>query len=177
MELFEVIKKRRSIREYESKRVEDEKLKKILNEAARLAPSAKNIQPWKIIVVEDDNLKQKLVEAAKGQKFLAQAYYVLVVCVNEKECYQEHGDYMSSFAVDGAILMDHLILAATDLGLGSCWIAKFNEEKVKDSLNIPTDYRVIALTPLGYPAEKGKDKGRKPLSEIVYKNTWGEKFL
>lgn len=175
MDIFEVIKNRRSIREYKSRLIESEKLEKLL-EIAHLAPSAKNRQPWKIILVDDDVLKGKLVDAAKGQDFLSQAPYILVICVNQKECYQEHGDYMTSFAVDGAIFIDHLTLVAKALGLGTCWIAKFNEREVKEPLNIPDDYRVVILTPLGYPAEKGKDRGRKPLSEILYKNLWGESF-
>ncbi|MFH1612263.1 MAG: nitroreductase family protein [bacterium] len=175
MNFFEVIKIRRSIRSYQDKPVEKEKLEKILD-TAHLAPSAKNIQPWKIILVDDKKLKENLVEATKGQKFLMEAHCVIVACVNEKECYQELGDYTTSFAVDGAIFLDHLILSATALGIGTCWIAKFNEIKIKNILNIPKDYRVIGLTPLGYPAESGKDKGRKSLSEILYKNKWNEDY-
>ncbi|MFZ5987334.1 MAG: nitroreductase family protein [Bacillota bacterium] len=174
MDIFDVIEKRRSIRKYEKKEIEKEKLKKVL-ETAHLAPSAKNAQPWKVLLVDNDRLKQGLVEAAKEQRFLLEAPYIVVMCVNRKECYQEHGDYMTSFAVDGAIFVDHLTLAARALGLGTCWIAKFNETKVKELLNIPADFRVVVMTPLGYPAESGKDKGRKPLSEILYENTWGKR--
>ncbi len=175
MELYEVIKKRRSIRKYQYREVEDEKLQKVLD-AAHLAPSAKNIQPWKVIVVEDKELREELAKAAYGQEYLSQAPCVIVMCVNENECYRQHGDYMTSFAVDGAIFIDHLTLAACAEGLGTCWIAKFNEMQVKKLLNIPDPYRVVVMTPLGYPAEEGKDKGRKPLSEILYKNTWGNKL-
>jgi len=175
VELYEVIKKRRSIRKYQYREVEDEKLQKVLD-AAHLAPSAKNIQPWKVIVVEDKELREELAKAAYGQEYLSQAPCVIVMCVNENECYQQHGDYMTSFAVDGAIFIDHLTLAACAEGLGTCWIAKFNEMEVKKLLNIPDAYRVVVMTPLGYPAEEGKDKGRKPLSEILYKNTWGNKL-
>ncbi len=175
MQLYEVIRKRRSIREYETREVKNEKLEKVLN-AARLAPSAKNIQPWKVIVVEDEGLREELAEAAYGQEHLSQAPYVIVICVNEKECYQEHGDYMTSFAVDGAIFTDHLTLAACAEGLGTCWIAKFNERKVKELLNVPDTYRVVVMTPLGYPAEEGRDKGRKALYEILYKNSWGKEY-
>lgn len=175
MDIFKVIKKRRSIRKYETREIEREKLEKILY-TAHLAPSAKNFQPWKVIVVNDAKLKGKLVEAAKGQQSLLQAPYVIVMCVNEKECYQEHGDYMTSFAVDGAIFIDHLTLVATAFGLGTCWIAKFSEKEIKKLLKIPDPFRIVAMTPLGYPAEKGEDKGRKPLSDILYKNIWGNNF-
>lgn len=174
MEVYEAIKKRRSIREYETREVEREKLKRVLN-AARLAPSAKNIQPWRVIVVEDKGLREELAKAAYGQKYLSQAPYVIVICVNEKECYQEHGDYMTSFAVDGAIFTDHLTLAACAEGLGTCWIAKFNERKIKELLKVPEPYRIVVMTPLGYPAEEGRDKGRKALSEILYKDIWENK--
>jgi len=175
VELYEVIKKRRSIRKYQPREVEDEKLQKVLD-AAHLAPSAKNIQPWKVIVVEDKELREELVKSAYGQEYLSQAPYVIVMCVNENECYQQQGDYMASFAVDGAIFIDHLTLAACAEGLGTCWIAKFNETEVRKLLSIPDAYRVVVMTPLGYPAEEGKDKGRKPLSEILYKNTWGNRL-
>jgi nitroreductase len=175
MELYEVIKKRKSIREYKTVNVESDKLKRMLN-AARLAPSAKNIQPWKIIVVSDSKLKDKIANASYKQEHLARAPYVIVMCVNEKECYQEHGGYMSSFAVDGAIFMDHLTLSACNEGLGTCWIAKFSEAKIKKILNVPEPYRIVAMTPLGYPDEKGRDKERKPLSEIIYKNVWGKQL-
>jgi nitroreductase len=175
VDIFDVIKNRRSIREYKSKPIESEKLEKIL-EITHLAPSAKNRQPWKIILVDDGDLKEKLVDAAKGQDFLSQAPYIVVICVNEKRCYQEHGDYMTSFAVDGAIFMDHLTLVAKAYGLGTCWVAKFNEKEVKKLLHIPEDYRVVIMSPLGYPDEIGEDRGRKPLSEILYKNLWGERL-
>jgi len=176
MNIFDVIRKRRSIRKYKPDKIEPEILKEVLY-AAHLAPSAKNIQPWRIVIVDDSETKMKLVDAAKGQGFLAEAPYIVVVCVNEKECYQEHGDYMTSFAVDGAIFTDHLTLAAAALELGTCWIAKFNEKDVKKILNVPTEYRVVVLTPLGYPAENGEDKGRKPLSEILYSNVWENDFI
>ena len=171
MELYEAIKNRRSIRHYEKREVEKAKLDKILD-VAHLAPSAKNIQPWKVLVVTDDELKKGLVEGAKGQEFLREAYCIIVVCVNEKDCYQTLGDYMTSFAVDGAIFIDHLTLAAYAEGLGTCWIGKFSEDKVKKLLGIPDPYRVVGMTPLGYPATKGESRGRKPLDEIVYYNKW-----
>ena len=175
MELYEAIEKRRSIRRYLERKVESDKLNRVMD-AAHLAPSAKNVQPWKIILVEDDALKAGLVEASKGQQFLKDAHYIVVMCTNEKECYQNHGDYMTSFAVDAAIFIDHLTLAAYAEGLGTCWIGRFNEDKVKELLNIPEDYRVVVMSPLGYPAEEGKDKGRKHLSEILFSDKWGNAF-
>lgn len=174
MDLYTAIRSRRSIRNYQRKKIAQEKLERVL-EAARRAPSAKNLQPWKIILVEDQKLRDGLVEATKGQRFMGIAPLTAVICVNEADCYQDHGDYMSSFAVDGSILMDHLTLAAYAEGLGTCWIGKFSEAETRSLLQIPEGWRVVTLTPLGYPAEEGKFKGRKPLSEIIYLDRWGKK--
>ena len=174
MDLYQAIKERRSIRKYHREPIDQDKLNRVLN-TAHLAPSAKSLQPWRIILVKDQKLRDGLVKATKGQKFMGTAPAAAVICVNDAECYQDHGDYMSSFAVDGSILMDHLTLAARAEGLGTCWIGKFNEAEIKSLLDIPDGWRVVTLTPLGYPAEEGKFKGRKPLSEIVYYDRWGGK--
>ncbi len=171
MNIYDLIAQRKSIRKYEDREIEQDKLERVLN-AARLAPSGKNVQAWKFIVVRDPERKEKLVEACKGQKFMAQADVAVAVAVNEEEVYQGHGNYMTSFAVDGAIALDHLILAATHEGLGTCWIGAFDEEKVRDLLKVPWPYRIVALTPLGYPAQEGKDRGRKNLEEVVVYEKW-----
>ncbi len=171
MDFYQLIKTRRSVRKYLDKPVEEEKLIRVLN-AARVAPSGKNIQAWKFIVVRDQELKKKIVVAAKGQKSLDEAYCIIVCCVDETRAYQGHGNYMSSFAVDGAIALDHLILAAHYEGLGTCWIGAFFEDQVKETLKIPDPYRVVAMTPLGYAAMEPKDLGRKPLEEIISFDGW-----
>ena len=171
MDIYELIKKRKSIRKYQSKSVEEEKLNRIL-EAGRLAPSAKNAQAWKFIITGDSSIKDDLVEACRGQKFIAEADKIITVCVKEEDTYQEHGNYMSAFAVDGTIALQHMILAATDEGLATCWIGAFYEDKVKDVLEVPESYHVVGLTPLAYPAGNGRNKGRKPLSEIICKEKW-----
>jgi len=175
VDLYKAINERRSIRKYREDKIEKEKLQRVL-EAARRAPSAKNLQPWKIILVEDKDLRLGLVAASKGQKFLGIAPLVAVICTDEEECYQDHGDYMSSFAVDGSILMDHFTLAAFAEGLGTCWIGKFSEAKVKSLLDIPEGWRVVTMTPVGYPAEEGDFRGRKPLSDIIFLDKWGNKI-
>ncbi len=171
MNIYDLIKKRRSIRKFEPKEIEQDKLERVLN-AARLAPSGKNVQAWKFIVVRDPERKEQLVDACKGQKFMAEADAAVAVAVNEEEVYQGHGNYMTSFAVDGAIALDHLILAATHEGLGTCWIGAFDENKVRKILKVPEPYRIVALTPLGYPAQEGRDRGRKSLEEVVVFETW-----
>lgn len=169
---MEAIKTRRSIRKYRDVPVPENLLKDVLN-AARLAPSADNAQPWKIIVVRDVQLKQKVTQACNGQKFLVQAPVVLVLCGIPEEAFQTVGGYMSSHVIDASIALDHVTLAAHSLGLGTCWVAWFKEDKVRDILGIPEDVRVIALTPLGYPDESPERPSRKNLEELISYDKYG----
>jgi nitroreductase len=166
MDLMEAIKTRRSIRRYKEVPVPESLLKEVLN-AARLAPSADNAQPWKLIVVRDEQTKLKLAAAANGQKFIAQAPILLVACGIPDEAFPTVGGYMSSHVIDSTIAFDHLTLAAHSVGLGTCWIASFKEERVREILGIPNDVRVIALSPLGYPDESPERTPRKNLEELV----------
>jgi len=165
MEFYEVIKKRKSVRKYRPDPIPDNVLRRIL-EAGRIAPSAKNIQPWKFIVIKDPENKKKVAEACRGQHWIADADVIICGCALEKIAWGRMGGYMSSFAVDLAIAMDHIILASANEGLGTCWIGAFEEKKVKEILGIPEDVRVVALTPIGYPAEEPKDRGRKDFNEV-----------
>jgi nitroreductase len=166
MDLMEAIKTRRSIRRFKETPVPETLLKDVLN-ASRLAPSADNAQPWKLVVVRDEQIKVRLASACNGQKFLAQAPIVVVACGIPDEAFQTVGGYMSSHVIDVSIAMDHLTLAAHALGLGTCWIAWFKEDKVREVLGIPEDVRVVALTPLGYPAEAPERTPRKNLEELM----------
>ena len=171
MDVFDVIRTRRSIRKYLNKPVEQEKLSKIL-EAARLSPSAANRQPWKFIVVRDEETKRKLVSACHNQSWMAEAPVIIVACALPSEAWVR-SDGEEYWKVDVAIAMQDLILEAWELGLGTCWIGSFREEEVKRILGIPDEVRVVALTPLGYPAEeKGPVTRRKPLEEIASYNHW-----
>lgn len=166
MDLMDAIKTRRSVRKYRPSPVPESLLKEVLN-AARYAPSADNAQPWKIIVVMDEQTKAKLAAAANGQKFIAQAPLVLVACGLPDEAFPTVGGYMNSHVIDVSIALDHLTLAAHAGGLGTCWIAWFKEDKVREILGIPEDVRVVALTPLGYPDESPERTPRKPLEDLV----------
>jgi nitroreductase len=166
MEFYEVIKKRKSVRKYSTKKIPDDVLNRVL-EAGRIAPSAKNIQPWKFVVVRDTALKKQVAEASRGQMFMADADAIICGCALEKIAWGRMGGYMSSFAVDLAIAMDHMILAAANEGLGTCWIGAFEEKAVKLLLGVPDDVKIVALTPLGYAAEEPKDRGRKPINEVI----------
>lgn len=142
MEFMEVVSSRKSVRDYSDKEVEEEKLTKIL-EAARLAPSWANKQCCRYIIVKD---KAKIQELAGGfNGWLRKAPVVLVACADPKESGSHNG--MDYYLVDVGISMQQLILAATDLGLGTCWIGSFEESKIKRILMVPEKIRVIALTP------------------------------
>ncbi len=163
---MDLIKKRRSIRSYKSQEIKEADLNYVL-EAFRKAPSAKNLQPWKLVVVKDKKKINDLAIACNNQTFLTEAPVLVVACAKENEAYELMGGYMNSYPIDVGIAMEHLILAATERGLGTCWIGAFREKLVKDLLDIPEGVRVVALTPLGIPAEEGEIKGRKHISEIV----------
>jgi len=168
MELKEAIRKRESVRDYEDKPVPEEKLKNVL-EAARLAPSASNRQPWKFVVVKERALRQELARAANGQTFVGQAPIIIVAVATNVEHVMSCG--VPSYPVDLAIAVDHMTLAAVDEGLGTCWIGAFSQEKVKEILRIPAKYRVVTLFPLGFPKRENGTKFRKSLEQIVcYEN-------
>jgi len=162
--VLEAIKKRQSVRSYQDKEIPEEILQQIL-EAGRLAPSAKNNQPWKFIIVKDNNLKKKLISACKNQGFVGEASVVIVGCAINPSYKMGSGDY--SYSIDLSIALDHMSLQAAALGLGTCWIGAFYQDKVKKVLEIPNEVRVVALMPLGFPQALGIDRGRKPLSEII----------
>ena len=168
MDVFEAISKRYSCRSYQNKAIEPAKLEKIL-EAARLAPSAKNFQDWRFIVVTDSQTKAKLASAANDQTFLASASAIIVACSNSDyvmTCGQPIG------AIDVSIALEHIALEATDQGLATCWIGSFEPEKVKKILAIPTDIQIIGLMSLGYPADDQPTPRREPVEKIVSYEKW-----
>jgi len=164
MDFYEVIQGRRSVRKYKTDPVDDDKLQRILN-AARLAPSAANRQPISFIVVRDDKIKRKLKDAY-SQEWFYTAPVIICACTLSDKAWKRN-DGKAYVDVDAAIAMDHLILAATAEGLGTCWIAAFKPGIVKEVLNIPDDLEPLILTPLGYPEIIPKPTYRKPLNEIV----------
>lgn len=170
MDVFNAIKTRRSIRDYEYTRVEREKLSKIL-EAARLSASANNNQPWHFVAVTEKAARERLFPAYPKDWF-AKAPVVIAACASPEAAWSRQ-DGEAYWKVDTAIAVENMILVAHELGLGTCWIAAFDEAKAKDALGIPKEVRVIALISLGYPAEtKGDVTERKPLNEIVHFEHW-----
>ncbi|MHB8278662.1 MAG: nitroreductase family protein [Candidatus Humimicrobiaceae bacterium] len=168
---MEIIEKRKSIRSYKNISVEKEKLDYVI-EAFRKAPSAKNLQPWKLVIVTDKDIIKNLVVACRNQTFIGEAPIVIVACAKEEEAYGTMGGYLNSFPVDIGISFEHIMLAAAEQGLGTCWIGAFSEKAVKDIIGVPENVKVVALTPLGYPDEQGRVRNRKPVEEIVSYNRY-----
>ena len=164
MDIYEAINTRRSVRSYQDRPVPEEVLGRVL-EAARWAPSANNRQPWRFVLVEDEQRRQQLAHAANEQLFVGQAPIVVAAVSLQPDQVMTCG--VSKSAVDVAIAVDHLTLAATAEGLGTCWIGAFSQEKVCDILGVPDNHKVIILTPLGYPADEPVSRTRKPIEELV----------
>jgi nitroreductase len=164
MDVFEVIEVRRSVREFKLDPIPDEKLGMIL-EAARLAPSAGNRQPWRFVLVQDADKKKAVARAADDQSFLGDAA-VVVVAVGVPEVSARWCEK------DTMIALEHMVLAATALGYGTCWIGAFDEDAIKRLLKIPANMRVVALLPIGVPDEKPAARPRKKPSEIFFREDW-----
>lgn len=171
MDVSMAIEKRYSVRSFQNREVEPEKLNRIL-EAARLAPSASNRQEWRFILVRDHAKRQALVEAAMGQAFIGQAPVVIAACAKHDNHVMACGQ--PCYPIDVAIALEHIALQAVEEGLGTCWIGAFDEAAVKEALGIPRtdDVRVIELMPLGYPADSLRPKSRLPLDEIAMYDGW-----
>ena len=168
MTISEAIRKRYSCRAYQAKPIEKEKLDKIF-EAARLAPSAKNMQDWRFVVVTDKQKKQKVAESTNQAESFAKAGAIIAACSNSEmvmSCGQAIGP------IDVAIALEHICLQATELGLATCWIGSFETEKVKQILDIPNDIAVIELMSLGYPADEPKTTDREPIVKILCYEKW-----
>ena len=164
MELMEAIKGRRSVRAYQPRPVEREKIERIL-EAARLAPSARNRQAWEFFVVQDEKKRKAIWQAANGAAFLEEAPVILVACGVDPAmmpCAQR------TDSVDLSIAMAFAILEAQEQGLGTCWMGAFDAEAVGEALGLSEDTNAVMITPLGYPAEQPAPRPRKELSEIVF---------
>lgn len=169
MDVFEAIKRRRSIRAFKNVDVPEETVEKLID-AARWAPSAGNIQPWEFIVVRNEETKRRLAEAALNQTFIEEAPVVIVACA---DCQCSSMGYGSRGATlyciqDTAAAIQNIHLAATDMGLGTCWIGAFREEPVKKLLKIPDGVKPVAIIPVGYPAEQPNPRPRRPLNEIIH---------
>ena len=184
MELFEAIRTRRSVRAYQDKPVEDEKLRSVLD-AVRMAPSWANMQCWRMVVVKDKATREKIGDlsyvesyfASKGyksnpsKKALAGAPVVIAFCADPAQSGVLWNQ--NYYLVDAGIAAQNLMLAARGQGLGTVFVGVYDEEKLKKLLNIPASIRIIGLVPMGYPVEEKKEgPKRKPLDEICFNERW-----
>jgi len=169
MEFNELIRKRYSVRAYKPDPIGDEELTRVL-EAARLAPTADNRQPFRLIVIHTKGKEAELKQIYNRDWFV-QAPIVICACGLPSEGWVSRKG-KSYTDVDVAIVMDHLILAATELGLGTCWVAAFDVDAAKRILNLPDGVEPILFTPLGYPADQPTPKRRKSLEELVRFEHW-----
>ena len=167
MNFLKLARKRCSVRQYSDRSVEPEKMDYIL-EAARLAPSAVNKQPWRILLIESEEKRQQL-QSCYDREWFKQAPLYLIVCGNHEESWKRAEDGKDHVDVDVAILTEHLCLAAAEQGLGTCWVCNFNVARCKQLFDLPDDLEPIVLLPLGYPADESVfegEKKRKALAEI-----------
>ena len=168
MTVLEAIRRRYSCRAYQDKAIEQEKLDQIF-EAARLAPSAKNLQDWRFVVVRDKDKKRQVAASTNHPEVFGKAGVMIAACSNSNDvmkCGQAVGP------IDVAIALEHICLQATELGLATCWIGSFEPEKVRRILEIPQDVAIIELMALGYPADEAKKPKREPIEKIVCYEKW-----
>ncbi len=170
MTVYEAIRTRKSVRSWDDRPVEPEKIERVM-EAARLAPSARNDQEWRFVVVTDEGTRTKLTQSANGQAFVGQAPVVIVACAETDRRTMACGH--PSFLIDAAIAIDHITLAAVEEGLGTCWIGAFDPEAVRSILGIPSSIEVVELLPLGYPKDPSPvEKKRLAYEAIVHRERW-----
>jgi len=172
MTMLPEIEQRYSCRSYRDQPIEPEKLTRVL-EAARLAPSARNFQEWRFIVVTDPDLRQQMVDVCKGQAFVGQAPAIVVACGVNTQHVMSCGQ--RSTPIDVAIALEHVALQATREGLATCWIGAFLQDQAKALLGVPDDAEVVECMPIGYPADARRPKTRVGLDEIVYRDRWGQR--
>lgn len=187
MDFFEVIAARRSIRHFQERPVEDEKLRKVL-ESVRRSPSWANMQCWRLVVVTDRSMREEISELSYVESFfapkgyqtnpskaaLARAPVDIVLCADPTQSGTLGG--RPSYLTDAGIAAQSLMLAACAQGLGTVFVGVFQEEKLREALGIPPEFRVVGIFPLGYPAGEPKSgPPRKPLEEICFRERWGER--
>jgi len=176
MDVFEAVQERRSIRTYQDTPVPREKLEKIL-EAARLAPSARNIEPWHFIVVTDGE-KRQVLSKGRFAKFLAEVPVVIVACGDKKA--SPHW-----YAIDVSLAVENMVLTATSEGLSTCCVGSFNEKEVKAAVKVPENFEVLLLLAVGYAREKldlsskllRLVRARKTLSEVASEEEFGRRLM
>jgi nitroreductase len=168
MTVYEAIRKRYSCRNYQEKSVEKDKLDNIL-EAARLAPSAKNLQDWRFVVVTEKQIRQKVADCTNRPEVFRKAGVIIAACSVSDEV-MRCGQAVAP--IDVSIALEHIALQATELGLGTCWIGSFDTDKVRAILGIADNIQIIELMTLGYAADSWKEPNRESIEKIVCYEKW-----
>ena len=170
MRIPDIIRERRSVRAFTDQEVSNEEAETLV-EAACLAPSAGNLQPWEFVVVWDHGVKNRLAGAAHGQSFVSEAPVVFVVCAVPGRSASGYGSRGRGLYClqDTAAAVQNLLLTATANGLGSCWIGAFDEGRAAEAVGAPTGVRPVAIVPVGYPAEMPPPRPRRRLSEVIHR--------
>ncbi|MBS7657286.1 nitroreductase family protein [Candidatus Bathyarchaeota archaeon] len=173
MEFFETVKNRRSIRSFTCDEILENEIKQLID-AARLAPSAGNVQPWNFIIVKNNETKHKLAKAALDQSFIEEAPVVIVVLADLNRSKLRYGNRgVNLYCIqDTAAATQNILLAAVALGLGACWVGAFQEDMVKIILKIPEDFKPVAIIPIGKPAGKVNMPQKRPIEEIIHYETF-----
>jgi nitroreductase len=177
VDVLEAILNRRSVRRYSNRPIDPAVLAR-MRQVLRAAPSACNNQPRHFVFVTDPDLRRAVAKVARDQNWIADAPVIVVACGYPAKAYQKMGGFASSLDIDLAIALDHLTLAAVAEGLGTCWIGAFSEPGVRPILAIPDEVKVVAMTPLGYPADAKliaplDDLRRKSIAELFSENRYG----
>ena len=172
MDFSELIQKRYSCRHYSPDPIDEDKFNMVL-EAARLAPTAANRQPFQIIVIKtSEHAAEDLLNIYRKDWFIQAPWIICVCSTPDTGWYRKDYDNQNYSTVDAAIVVDHITLQAADLGLGTCWIGYFDPQFAREYLKITDEVEPIAFTPLGYPLDEPKPKNRKPLEELIRHDTW-----
>ncbi len=168
LDVIECIKQRRSIRSFQPISVSRETVEKVI-QAATLAPSAGNWQPWRYYVVSNDDLRRQLARIASNQEFIVEAPVVLVVCAEPARAENTYGERARTLYCiqDTAAAIQNLLLAAHSYGIGTCWVGDFDEAAVQSVLQIGAEFRPVAIVPMGYPNESPNPRWRRPLREVI----------
>ena len=172
MEIPEIIKKRRSVRAFTDETMWDEAVEKLV-EAAVLAPSAGNMQPWAFVAVKNKETIKRLSEAAK-QEWMASAPVVIIVCTDAAKTQPRYGERGTSLYMyqDTAAAVQNILLTATHNGFGGTWMGAFDETAVSAILNLPPAIRPVAMIPIGHPSQDPAPRPRRPIIEVLHKEKW-----
>ncbi len=170
MEFSALIEQRYSVRAYRPDGVDEAQLQRILH-AGRLAPTAANRQPIRVIVITTAQAREALTRVYHREWF-TQAPLVLAVVAITEEAWTRPCDGVNHHLVDASIVMDHLVLAAANEGLGTCWVCNFDPVEARQLMALPDEVEPVAFTPLGHPADLPKPKQRRPLDELVMRERW-----